>query len=84
LEETEPVVVGRFLDLRVAEIALSVLEASGIQGHLDQPYIASLAPHYTFGNGGICLFVRAEDADRAIEALQPLDRTGKPVRGKRD
>jgi Putative prokaryotic signal transducing protein len=71
LEPTDPVEIARFLDLRAAEIALSVLESSGIEGHLDQPYIASLAPHYSFGTGGVRLFVRAEDAERAIEALQP-------------
>lgn len=70
MEQTEPVVIARFLDLRAAEIALSVLTASGIEGHLDQPYTASLAPPYSFGSGGVRLFVRAEDAERAIEALQ--------------
>ena len=70
MTDTEPVEIARFLDLRAAEIAVSVLAGSGIEGHLDQPYIASLAPHYSFGGGGVRLFVRAEDAERAIEALQ--------------
>lgn len=68
--EAEPVEVARFLDLRQAEFALSVLAGSGIEGYLDHPYTASMLPHYTFGSGGVGLFVRAEDADRAMIALQ--------------
>ena len=70
-EGDEPVEIARFLDLRAAQFALSVLEGSGIQGHLDQPFMASIAPHYMFAVGGIRLFVRAEDAERAMIALQP-------------
>ena len=74
MDQSEPVEIARFLDLRAAEIALSVLASSGIEGHLDQPYTASLAPHYSFGSGGVRLFVRAEDAERAAEALQAPER----------
>ncbi|MBA2305891.1 MAG: DUF2007 domain-containing protein [Acidobacteria bacterium] len=70
MEPNEPVEIGRFLDLRQAEFALSVLEGSGIAGFLDQPFTASIAPHYMFGSGGVRLFVRAEDEQRAILVLQ--------------
>jgi hypothetical protein len=66
----EPVLIARFIDLRQAEFALSVLEGSGIEGYIDPPFMASLAPHYFLGSGGVRLFVRAEDAERAIIALQ--------------
>lgn len=72
-ELNEPVMIARFLDLRQAQLALSVLEGSDIEGYLDQPFMASIAPHYMFGSGGIRLFVRAEDAQRAIIGLQPPD-----------
>ena len=68
MEQTEPVEIARFLDLRAAEVALSVLTASGIEAYLDQPYTASL---YSVVTGGVRLFVRAEDVERATEALQP-------------
>jgi hypothetical protein len=70
VEPNEPVAIGRFLDLRQAEFALSVLNGSGIEGYLDQPFTASIAPHYMFGSGGVRLFVRAEDAARATSVLQ--------------
>jgi hypothetical protein len=73
IDPDKPVEIGRFLDLRQAEIALSVLEASDIEGFLDQPFTASIAPHYMFMSGGVRLFVRAEDAERARVALQPLE-----------
>lgn len=73
MDPEDPVEIGRFLDLRQAEIALSVLEGSGIEGFLDQPFTASIAPHYMFGSGGIRLFVRGEDAERARIALQTPD-----------
>jgi hypothetical protein len=69
-ESSEPVVIARFIDIRQAEFARSVLEGSGIEGYIDPPYMASLAPHYFLGSGGVRLFVRAEDAERAILALQ--------------
>jgi hypothetical protein len=70
VEPNEPVAIGRFLDLRQAEFALSVLNGSGIEGYLDQPFTASIAPHYMLGSGGVRLFVRAEDAARATSVLQ--------------
>ncbi|HVR44693.1 MAG TPA: DUF2007 domain-containing protein [Thermoanaerobaculia bacterium] len=65
----EPVLIARYIDVRQAEFALSILEGSGIDGFLDQPYTASIAPHYMLGSGGVRLFVRLEDRDRALEVL---------------
>ncbi len=76
MDEDEPVEIKRFIGVRDAEFALSVLDGSGIEGFLDQPFTASIAPHYMFGSGGVRLFVRAKDAERAIVALQhPADST---------
>ena len=68
-EPDAPVEIARFLDVRQAELALSVLNGSGIDGYLDQPFTGSIAPHYMLGSGGVRLFVRAEDADRATALL---------------
>jgi hypothetical protein len=67
---TDPVEIARFTTLIEAELALSVLAGSGIEGHLDQPFTGSIAPHITLTSGGIRLFVPAEDAERAAAALQ--------------
>jgi hypothetical protein len=73
-EPNVPVEIARFLDVRQAELALSVLNGSGIEGHLDQPFTGSIAPHYMLGSGGVRLFVRAEDADRATLLLESPER----------
>jgi hypothetical protein len=75
MEQDTPVEIARFLDIRQAELALSVLEGSGIEAYLDQPYTASIAPHYMLGSGGVRLFVRAEDADRATLLLRTPEGT---------
>lgn len=69
-----PVEIARFLDIRQAQLALSVLNGSGIEGYLDQPYTGSIAPHYMLGSGGIRLFVRPEDAHRATLLLNIPER----------
>jgi hypothetical protein len=69
LEVDNPVEVARFLDVRQAEFAVSVLGGSGIQAYVDQPFTGAIAPHYMLGSGGIRLFVRAEDMERASEVL---------------
>lgn len=68
----DPVEVARFLDLRQAEFARSVLEGSGIEAHVDQPFTASIAPHHMFGSGGVGVFVAAEQTERALDVLQSL------------
>jgi hypothetical protein len=69
MDPNRPTVVARFLDLREAEMALSVLEGSGLEAWLDQPFTASIAPHYMFGFGGIALYVRERDVERAKDVL---------------
>lgn len=69
MDPNRPTVVARFLDLREAEMALSVLQGSGLEAWLDQPFTASIAPHYMFGFGGIALYVREHDTVRAREIL---------------
>ena len=77
MDPDEPVEIARFIHLQEAELALSVLVGSGIDGYLDQPYAASIAPHHMIGSGGVRLFVRARDAERAREILQtPADSGG--------
>ena len=62
--------ISRFLDVRQAEFAVSVLEGSGVEACIDQSFIGYIAPHYMLGSGGVRLLVRAEDKERAIEVLQ--------------
>lgn len=69
MDPKRPVVIARFLDLREAEMALSVLQGSELEAWLDQPFTASIAPHYMFGFGGIALYVRERDLERAREVL---------------
>lgn len=75
----DPVLIARFIGIQQAELALSLLDASGIEGYLDQPYTASIAPHYMLGSGGIRLFVRREDREAAIEALAELGEAARLV-----
>jgi hypothetical protein len=70
---SEPLEIARFLYVRQAEFALSVLEGSGIEAFLDQPFTGSIAPHLMLGPGGVRLFVASEDRDRAVEVLQSFE-----------
>jgi hypothetical protein len=73
MADDDPVAVGRFLDVRQAELAQSVLEGSGIEAFLDQPFTGSIAPHYMLGNGGVRVFVARADEERAREVLESLE-----------
>jgi hypothetical protein len=68
-----PVAIRRFLDVRQAEMARSILEANGIDSFLDQPFTGSIAPHYMLGSGGVRLFVAADDEERALEVLAAFE-----------
>ncbi|HVL70155.1 MAG TPA: DUF2007 domain-containing protein [Vicinamibacterales bacterium] len=68
-----PVEVARFISVHQAEFVRSVLEGSGIEAFLDQPFTGSIAPHLMFGSGGVRVFVAEEDRARAVEVLQSLD-----------
>ena len=69
---SEPVEIARFLDVRQAEFAQSVLEGSGITSHLDQQFTGNIAPHYML-HSGVRLFVAAEDEERAREVLAEFE-----------
>ena len=73
LEQDAPIEIARFLDIRQAELALSVLRGSAIDAYLDQPFTASIAPHYMLGSGGVRLFVGAGDMDRATLLLKSTE-----------
>jgi hypothetical protein len=68
--------IGRFADRLQAELALSVIRGSGMEGHIDQPFTSSL--HHLLTPLGIRLFVRASDAARAKMLLQPADDSSVP------
>jgi hypothetical protein len=63
------VVIGRFLDVRQAEFALTILMGHDIDAFIDAPYTSSMFPNEILGSGGVGLFVRDSDAERAIAIL---------------
>jgi hypothetical protein len=67
-QEQSVVVLGRYLDLRQAEFAVSVLRGSGVDAFLDAPYTSSMFPHYMLVSG-IALFVRESDLEYARDLL---------------
>lgn len=69
MQDDDMVVLARFIDVRQAEFALSVLEGNGMEGFLDMPYTGSMFPHYMLGSSGVSLLVRRSDLDRAKELL---------------
>ena len=75
-----PVEIARFLDVPRADFALSVLQGSGIEAYIDQPFTGSIAPLYMLALGGVRLFVRAEDKERAIEILQSTEELNRDER----
>jgi hypothetical protein len=73
MQADEPVVAATFFDVREAEFALSVLEGSGIEGFIDQPFTGNIAQYLTVGSHNIQLFVRSSDLTRALEILSAVD-----------
>jgi len=65
--------IATFLYLHQAELAASVLEGSDIECFLGDAFFAGVRPELAFTSGGIKLFVRAGDAERAREVLAELD-----------
>ena len=63
------VVIGRFIDVRQAEFALSILLGNDIDAFIDVPYTSSMFPHVMLGSSGVGLFVRDSDAERATAIL---------------
>jgi hypothetical protein len=78
-ELDNPVEIARFMQVHQAEFAVSVLEGSGVKAFLDQSFTGHIAPHYVLTSGGVRLFVRAEDRDRAIEVLNSSSSDGSSV-----
>jgi hypothetical protein len=70
------VVLARYIDVRQAELALSVLDGHGIDAYLDIPYTASMFPHYVLASGGVALLVRDTDREAAEALLQDEDDNG--------
>ncbi len=70
--EKHLVVIARYIDVRQAEFALSVLEGNDMEGFIDVPYTSSMFPHYMLGSGGVALYVAESDADRALEVLSQV------------
>lgn len=69
---SEPVVIARFIDVRQAEMARSVLEGSGIEAFIDQPFTGTIAPHLMLWTG-VRLFVASDDEARALDVLQSYE-----------
>lgn len=63
------VVAGRYIDVRRAEFALSVLAGHDIDAFIDVPYTSSMFPHYMLNDGGVAVLVHEEDAQRAADLL---------------
>ena len=73
MDPNAPVEVARFLDVRQAEFAASVLAGSGIEAFVDQQFTGSIAPHYMLNRGGVRLFVAAQSKERALEVLASIE-----------
>ena len=63
------VVVSRFINIRDAELALSVLLGNEIDAFIDMPYTSSMFPQVMLESGGVALFVRDSDLERATAIL---------------
>jgi hypothetical protein len=63
------VTIGTFLNHIEADLAKSALEAAGIESMIQSDDCGGVRPHLWMG--GIQLLVRDEDAQRALEILNP-------------
>jgi hypothetical protein len=68
-EDTRLVAIGDFPNRIDAEIAHSALEASGIESYVSGDDAGGVQPGLWMK--GVKLFVRDEDADRALDVLNP-------------
>jgi Putative prokaryotic signal transducing protein len=66
------VTVGTFLNHIEADLAKSALEAAGIESMILSDDCGGVRPHLWMG--GVKLLVRDDDAQRAIEILNPATR----------
>ena len=67
------VLVGRYIRLYEAEIAHGVLEDAGIFSHIPDRSVGGVAPHYSYGTGGVRLLVREVLAELGYHALEAAD-----------
>lgn len=63
------VTVGNYLYRHEAEMALSLLEASGIPGWVMADDAGGMQPHLNFGRQGVRLVTREENAEEAKAIL---------------
>ena len=73
MDQEDAVVLGRYLDVRSAEMVVSILEGSDIEAFVNVPYTASMFPHLMLNRGGVAVFVRNGDLDAAREVLDSAD-----------
>jgi len=71
--DDDAIEIATFPYLHVAEFAASVLEGSDIECFIGDQFLGGIRPELTFTSGGIKLFVRAADVDRALEVLAELE-----------
>lgn len=81
MSSSEPVTIATFRDICQAEFAQSVLEGSGIDAFIQQPFIASIAPHLMIGAGGVQVMVAGADAQRARDVLSSIEGDESPEAG---
>lgn len=53
-----------------AELAMGILEESGIRGILADAALTTVQPFWSYATGGVSLQVHREDAPRAVEILR--------------
>jgi hypothetical protein len=71
--EEEIIEVANYPYLHIAEFAVSLLEGSDVECFLGDQFMAGIRPEIIFTTGGVKLFVRASDAERAREILAELE-----------
>jgi hypothetical protein len=83
MSNAELVVVGSFLNHIEAELAQGALEAGGIESIISADDVGGMRPHLSL-TGGVRLFVRADDAEKAGailgEAQEPAPADGDVIR----
>jgi len=67
--------IARYPALHVAQLAASVLESSDIACFIGDEFFSGMRPEIAFASGGVKLFVRDSDADRAREVLADFEQS---------
>jgi hypothetical protein len=74
MSNAELVVAGTFLNHIEAELAQGALEAGGVESIISADDVGAMRPHLSL-TGGVRLFVRADDAERAGQILGEAQET---------